>query len=645
MNSEQPEVVRGSSNVFRDVGHEIVDAGQFGATAGATMKKLLLIAAFLCVSQNCFAQLTREQKVADFKALAGLYDKNYAPYEWKKQVFGFDLLDIQPWLDQVIASPNDLAFYDICVRYVASLHDSHDEFILPSSYEAYLPFTADIYDGKVLVDGTFFDPGAYSFTVGDELVSVDGTSVYTWINNLGVYSVNGSGNTVSRQRLAIATILDRYQEFYSFAAKVQPGDSATVVIRNQTTGKTASFSIPWETILIPLLQEGPVPNPEAFSGPNKSGSTRFHSMKESAKLATNPWHAYAGVPAAFRTPTAASPARPGYSSRRLRQAGAQHADHVLAGGLYPFDSFIPAFNPPAGFQLRLGFAPTDEFLSGTFPVGNQAIGFIRIPSFVPSSESNAVQQFQNEITFFQQNTAGLVVDIMNNGGGDLCYVNLLAQYLIPTTFQPIRLDVRATENWVEDYEIRLFDAETSGAPQEVVDTLSNDLEHVLQAFGQNRGLTPPLNALSPAACFLTGGSLYPPATDASGNNLAFTKPIVLLTNNFTLSAAETFGATLQDAKRATVYGTRSDGGGGGSVVQFDATPYSEGFSRVTISLEVRNNIISAPGVPSAPYIENIGVLPDVQADFQTRANLFTGGQPFVVGFYSLMNNLITTGHP
>jgi hypothetical protein len=93
------------------------------------------------------------------------------------------------------ASNNDLAFYDVCVRYAASLHDSHDEFILPSFYEAYLPLTADIYDGKVLidfVDNTTLDPASYPFTIGDELVSVDGISMATWMNVLGPYSVNGS---------------------------------------------------------------------------------------------------------------------------------------------------------------------------------------------------------------------------------------------------------------------------------------------------------------------------------------------------------------------------------------------------------------------------------------------------------------------
>jgi Peptidase family S41/PDZ domain len=615
------------------------------------LKKLLLIVVFLSFAPGCFAQLTHEQKVADFKALAGLYDKNYAPYEWKKQVFGFDLLNLEPWLAQVRESRDDLAFYDICVRYVASLHDSHDEFILPSQYEAYLPFTADIYDGKYLIDGTFFDPATYNFTFGDELVSVDGVSVTTWINILQPYSVNGSANAFSRNRLALATILDRYQGWYTYASNIQPGDSANVVIRSQTTGKTASFSIPWNTIFIPLLQEGPVPNPKThFSDSTKSAALRSHSMKEGAALAKNAWHVWTGVRAASVTArTASKSASITPSTRRLRQFSATHASHVLAGSIDPYNgNFVPLFNPPPGFQLRLGAGAADEFLSGTFPVGNQLIGFIRIPSFEPGSEANAVQQFQNEIAYFQQNTGGLVVDLMSNGGGDGCYANLIAQYLIPTTFQPIRLAVRATENWVEDYETDLYDAENFpevfGSSQETIDTLSKALLATLQALGQERGLSVPTDGLSPAACFLSGGAQYPPATDASGNNLAYTKPIVVLTNNFTLSAAEFFGATLQDAKRVTVYGEETDGGGG-NVVGFNTAPYSEGFARVTLSLGVRNHVISSPNFPSAPLIENIGVVPDVQANFQTRANLFTGGQPFVTGFSNLIHKLITTGHP
>lgn len=615
------------------------------------MRRLLFVAALvLCAAPGCFAQLTHEQKMSDFKALVGLYDKNYGPYDWKKEVFNFDLLQIQPWLDQVANSTSDLAFYDICVRYVASLHDSHDEFILPSEYEAFLPITADLYDGRVLIDSLdpSLDTSVYTFTVGDELVSLDGISVSTWINTLTPYTVNGSANTFSQQRLAIATMLDRYQGWYTFASNVQPGDNATLLIRNQNTGKTLTFTIPWETVLIPLISEGPVPNPSKYSYSSKFGGSkpgaRFRSIKEQSRMAGNPWHAWAGIPntPAVRHALGTSSAIP--ANRRLRQFSAKYPKHVLAGGLEPFGSIIPLFNPPAGFVLRLGAGATDEFLTGTFPVNNKLVGFIRIPSFEPASEANALAQMQEEVTYFQQNTDGLVVDLMDNGGGDACYENLLAQFLIPATFQPLRGELRATEQWLEDFEVTLYDAELAGAGQDTIDTLTNTLIQVYTALGEKRGNTPPADFISPAACFLAGGAQYPPATDNNGNVIAYTKPILVLTNNFTLSAAEFFGATLQDAKRVTVYGIRSDGGGG-NVVEYNSTSYSEGNSRVTLSLGIRNHNISSPGFPSAPYIENIGVVPDVRADFQTRANLLTGGQPFVAGFSAEILKMMKTGHP
>lgn len=203
------------------------------------MKKLAIPAIFLSFVSSCFAQLTPDQKLSDFMALAGLYDKNYGPYEWKLKAFGFDLLNLQPWLARVNASTDDLSFYDVCVRYVASLNDFHDEFTLPSSYEAFLPFTVDIYDGKVLIDG--IDPTQpLTFNIGDELISVDGTSVKDWIAALAPYAVNGAGNPTSRDRLAAATILDRYQGWYTFANKVKDGDTATVQVKGQDGSITTS---------------------------------------------------------------------------------------------------------------------------------------------------------------------------------------------------------------------------------------------------------------------------------------------------------------------------------------------------------------------------------------------------------------------
>jgi hypothetical protein len=611
------------------------------------MKKLLTLAIFLCFASTSFAQLTHQQKLTDFQALVALYDKNYAPYEWKVKTFDYDLLKLQPWLDEVNDSHDDLSFYDICVRYLASLQDSHTEFVLPSSYEAYLPITADIYDGRVLIDfidRTALDPQTYPFAVGDELLSVDGKSVGKWIAKLGAYAVNGQGNPVSRDRLAVAIILDRYQGWYTYASKVRPGDTATIVVRSQG-GRVGTYNLTWQAVGIPLHHEGPVPNPSATALTARSAfaeSPVKRPMRQLAQAASNPWGIWTGA-----RPAREEPALPKglEKMRRHRNFAALEADHVVAGSIVPFDSPFPVFGPPPGFHLRLGAHASDEFLSGTFPVGNRTVGFIRIPSFAPASQSNALKQFQSEITYFQQNTSGLVINIMSNGGGNICYASNLVQYLSPKPFQGLAAKLRATEQWLLDLESLLLFKEFNGGSQSDIDLVTGMIDEVREALAENRGLTRPIQVYSPVGlCNAAGGLVYPPATDAQGNNIAYTKPILLLTDNFTLSAAEFFAAILQDENRVSVYGVRTDGGGGNVVgYDFNVAPYAEGSARVTQSIAVRNHRVSTAGLPSAPYIENIGIQPDVTADYQTRANLLTGGQPFVYGFSSVIWNLINAG--
>lgn len=81
-------------------------------------RRLVLVVVMACVmTAPAAAQLTKEQKVHDFENLAALYAKRYAPYEWKKELFGFDLFDLRPWLRQIRQSPDDLAFFEILLKY------------------------------------------------------------------------------------------------------------------------------------------------------------------------------------------------------------------------------------------------------------------------------------------------------------------------------------------------------------------------------------------------------------------------------------------------------------------------------------------------------------------------------------------------
>ena len=60
--------------------------------------------------------------------------------------------------------------------------------------------------------------------------------------------------------------------------------------------------------------------------------------------------------------------------------------------------------------------------------------------------------------------------------------------------------------------------------------------------------------------------------------------------------------------------------------------YSLGFATVTESLMNRKNPIVTAEYPTAPYVENIGVRPDIVVDYMTAANLNQKGKPFVDAF-------------
>ena len=92
-----------------------------------------------------FGQLTLDQKTADFQQTAALYAKRYGPYEWKRDVIGFDLLNIAPWLTRITATKDDLDYYEVVSEYVSKLYDAHDGYELPSNFVATLNFSVDIY--------------------------------------------------------------------------------------------------------------------------------------------------------------------------------------------------------------------------------------------------------------------------------------------------------------------------------------------------------------------------------------------------------------------------------------------------------------------------------------------------------------------
>ena len=555
------------------------------------MKRLSVLLLF--ITTPVLSQMTPDQKISDFAQLAASYAMNYGPLQWKINLLNFDLRNIGDWLSKAAQTQDDLDFYELCVSYVDRLNDAHDRFILPSDFSASLGFTADIYDGRVIVDavGRTLGRNALSIRVGDEVVSIDGVALNDLIQSLSKYTV--AGNSRSTQRIAADYIAYRDQSIMPHGNQVP--DVSTVVVNRAGTQQT--FSMAWVKSGTPITVVGPVISPAS----NSSARSIHSSSARGVVSVSDPLKAL----------------------RNMRLPGR----NFIVG----FGETQPVFQLPSNFVLRTGAGQFDVFYSGTYQAQGFNIGYLRIPSF----DFLPTDQLQAEIDYMEQNTDGLIVDVMRNPGGDGCVAEDLLSRLIPNPFTAIGLEIRATLNWVQAYQFALQDAIDNGATPDVVAQLQDLLQQVTTAYMTPSGRTGPL-----PVCQSTLN--LQPAADPKRGVIAYTKPIMLLVDELSASAAELFAAAMQDNQRAALFGMRTMGAGG-SVDQFPVTTYSYGSAYITESLMHRLNPVTTSDYPIAPYVENIGVRPDVVMDYMTVDNLTNHGATFVQAFTASMVQYLSTG--
>jgi len=567
-------------------------------------RSIWVLILFLAAAAPSSAQLTLDQKVHDFQNLASLFAKHYAPLQWKKQLLGVDALQITPWLARIRRSRDDLDFLEICAEYVASLDDAHSSFINESSFAADSGLFVDIYDGKVLIEAINrlqLPARQYPFEVGDELVAVDGKPVDQFIRE---YSrLMKLGHEQATRRLAADLIVFRPQATVPRAHEIP--DVSDFDIRRRD-GKMETYKIAWDKFGFPVNRLGPVPSPNPFKVPTPRMAEESESYLKPLMEMQN-WSVRRRAP--------------GFQRQRESAAG---EGFVLGWGRR-----APAFAPPPNLVQRLGRFPGEFHFSGTYTAGGKRLGYVRIPSFSPPSTTIAVRELLTEVLFFQQNTDGLVVDIMRNDGGG-CYLLTAASLLMKERFHVPGQQVRPSLATINSFQQSIEVAREVQAAPWIITLLENYLSQLLSAYQENRGVTGPL-----PLCSLSFEE--EPARDLNGGQLSYTKPMIVLIDEFSSSAAEIFAAVMQDNRRALLVGSRTTGAGGTtSLSGFDAGVYSESGTSMTLSLLTRRDPVSIPGFPDAPFIENMGVHPDVPLTFMTEDNLRNRGLTFVQDFTGVL---------
>ena len=547
-----------------------------------TPMKSRLLSLFVLFSAAGFAQLSTDQRAADFRNLYDLYARYYAPAQWKKDLLQYDLLNLSPWMDRIQGVTNDLDFYDVMIDYVASLQDAHDQYIVPSDFDAYLGFYVDIYDGKLLIDQidrTVLSSATYPFQVGDQLVSVDGKSGSDLLTLFSKYQTGANART--QQRFAAMLITERYQGYYPHAPEV--GDMATVVIQRQS-GATETYNIPWQKIGTPLTTLGASPGPTTVS-----------AQAQARRVAA-------------KTPI---------YQKLLEQMHDYSTPKIVA--VTGFDELAPTFSMPSNFVQRLGKRVTDYYFTGTYTASDGTrVGFLRIPDFLYAYTPD----LDREIKYFQTNTDVLVVDVMRHPGGSPCDAEDAIARLTTNQFQGAVSQFRVTWSDVVSFAEGLDQAIQDGLDDDTIAQFQLYRDSFKNTYLNNQGgLTDPL-----PVCGST--------TTRTPVSTAYTKPVMVLVDDMTFSAGEVFAALVQDNHIATLFGYRTPGAGGVLFGLSDTQVgfYSEGSTSVTRGLTVRSQAVVTSDYPTTNYIENVGVRPDVTYDYMTADNLVNHGAAFVQAF-------------
>jgi hypothetical protein len=471
----------------------------------------------------------------------------------------------------------------------------------------------DIYDGKLLVDfinRTRLPAAEFGFVNGYELVSIDGQDAQKLLDGLLRYQI--AANPRSTRRLAAELLTIRPQQLMPHAADVP---EISVVLFRRPDGSMESYRIPWSKSGLPLTSVGRYVTPG------------LNAMAASSRIPGRP---HPGSPDPQPPPNDEVPL---YLQTLNRLQNCRLPDKAVNG----FGAQAPVFAAglPTSFVLRQGRSVQDPFYSGVFSANDHTFGFIRIPSFSPVSTAAALTAFQTEIAYFQANTEGLVIDVMRNPGGSVSYLNAIVSYVMPTKWRSIPFELRATSEWVAAISSSLVSAASLGAPQSILDLLQAIKDKILAANSAMRGRTEPIP--------LDDVTIdRDPATNPAGAIIAYTKPLIVLVDEMSASGGDAFAATIQDNGRGPLVGWRTMGAGG-SVTAWDAGSYSLGFTTVTESLMNRKNPIATAEYPTAPYVENIGVRPDITVDYMTIENLNRSGKPFVDAFVAAIVAQIQPG--
>lgn len=571
----------------------------------------------------------------------------YGPLELKKQTVGLDWENLKKQAllqaDNIHTS-ND--FYMLVADILNSFNDAHTGVKLPSTLEWSLPFQMSVVEGDVLIN--FYDISALKkancpMQIGDEVKTFNGQSIKALYATQPVFSKNGNDIT---NRMMFVRTLSKLQEFRGIRMSALGPKVALGLVNSKGQAYTCNFV--YEETGLGLINRNEKEFKQNMIIPGMDRLTFDDDLNRVLKLDHLPVssltekdrakmfkltqiiqnvHKLINLQTNIGDDAKPAETKPAESEPKVTTAGRK----ISIGDQEPY------FKLPDNFK-RIDFPSVanllneKDFYAGVFEYKGKKVGFLRIPSYVPSVVPTLALGLNYVISVLKKNSDYLILDQTNNPGGMVPYSDMIIKSFVGAydASKHMKFIVKPTQRFLRSYAelLSTIDSDSEGAlpPEalELVKDIKADYERIHKAFVHHQSLSEPISLLTFSKIVeMSLYSLYNtiPIKDQLvaliGEDIftpqVYEAPVYMLINELDYSGGDATPAGLQDYGRVKLIGVRT-AGAGGSVEEFRNTQTSDYEYRLTVSLMYRKN---------GKYVENYGVQPDYKFDL-TKADYKNG---------------------
>ena len=597
------------------------------------MNKLLLVllAFVLCSCGYPGRGLNTLEKQADIAWVYGVFSRNYAPADWKKKEFGFSLEQAQQDCLGGATMTDGGEFIAHLNRCVNRFKDAHTRIlaggtVLPEFAKvAYLGFRTavtriDLAHPPVSKDkekngdsNKDTNPAALTTVLkvkqllptttsedfpvkeDDFIVKINGQPVADYLAaELTSYSDLGNSNSSMTVAAEIFPVRTSHENHLPVESSIRLD-----VLRDELTFKV---EVPWTVKDLLEFQ-----NEQALAAQTKK------PKEEKEKKAD---------------------AEPAESMHRLRWDG----DELITSFWAMFNEFRNSSGARVSILLQntfrvYNFNPTMKFLESletkketetklpvelaisvpSLKVENEKfpsrvflledgtrIGYVRVESFdLKDSDVKSFASLNEEFT--KMKVKGVILDLLNNGGGSLVHGLRMANLLTTRDLQFPKMQLALNDNWMNGFHADSMYL-PNGKGSDARRTLSKRVYQMLQEdIHAGLRISRPISTAELDPFVLSDSKVECAKT---GKCLGERVKLVLLVNEMCASMCDIFAATFRDNKLGTIVGSQTMGAGG-NVTMHASSPITNIVLRQTESLVLDSN---------NNYLENQGVKPDEAID-------------------------------